>query len=160
MTLQKPPLLTAADIRAMAETAHVHQFNDNAVRHTRSLSDALGLSQLGVHLVRLEPGHDSTQFHFHHVDEEFIYILSGRGVAELGDETHEVGPGDFMAFQRGSVPHNLSNPFEEDLVYLMGGNRSEFDVCDYPRIKRRMYRVFGNKEYVDEEHLHPVGKQR
>ena len=157
--MDKRPLLTAADIEAMTEVAHVHQFNDNAVRHTRSLGDALGLEHMGVHLVRLEPGRDSTQFHFHHVDEEFVYILSGRGVAELGEETCEIGPGDFMAFARRSVPHNMSNPFDEDLVYLMGGNRSELDVCDYPRIERRMYRVFGNKEYVDEDNLHPVGRK-
>ena len=150
------PLLSAADIAAMAEVAHVHQFNDNAVRHTRSIGDALGLEHMGVHLVRLEPGRDSTQYHFHHVDEEFVYILSGRGMAELGDDTCEVGPGDFMAFARHSVPHNLKNPFDEDLVYLMGGHRSDIDVCDYPRIDRRMYRRQGQKEYVDMADLRPV----
>ena len=154
------PLLNASDIAALAETRHTHQFNPNAVRHTRSLGDLLGLTRLGVHLVRLEKGRDSTQFHYHHVDEEFLYIIEGRGIAEIGDNRHEVGPGDFMAFTRESLPHNLSNPFDEDLVYLMGGNRSEFDVCDYPRINRRMYRIAGNKEYVDMEHLHHVPPAR
>ena len=60
------------------------------MRHTRSLGDQLGLTDLGVHLVRVEPGHDSTQFHFHHQDEEFLYILEGSGIAEIGDEiVHE-----------------------------------------------------------------------
>lgn len=153
------PLLTAADIESMAEVAHVHQFNDNAVRHTRALSDSLGLEHIGVHLVRLESGRDSTQFHFHHRDEEFIYILSGRGIAQLGDAEREVGPGDFMAFTRQSVPHNLNNPFEEDLIYLMGGNRSAIDICDYPRIGRRMYRVEGDKTFTDLEHIQPVAKR-
>lgn len=150
------PLLTAKEIAGLKETVNVHQFNANAIRHTRSLGDLLGLTHLGVHLVRLEKGHDSTQFHYHHMDEEFLYILSGRGIAEIGEERHEVGPGDFMAFTRHSLPHNLTNPFDEDLVYLMGGNRSEFDICDYPRINRRMYRVNGQKEFVDTEHLHDV----
>ena len=61
-----------------------------------------------------------------------------------------------MAFGQGSQPHTLRNPFDEDLVYLMGGNRSELDICDYPRINRRMYRINGNKQYVDLENLHDV----
>ncbi len=150
------PLLRAAEIDAMQEIANVHQFNKNAVRQTRSIGDLLGLTSLGIHLVRLEPGAESTQFHFHHVDEEFVYILSGWGIAEIGDGEYKIGPGDFMAFTRQSLPHAMRNPFEEDLVYLMGGNRSAIDVCDYPRINRRMYRVDGQKEYVDLENLHPV----
>lgn len=150
------PLLRADEISALPEIAHVHQFNDRAVRQTRSLGDLLGLTSLGIHLVRLQPGAESTQFHFHQVDEEFVYILSGRAIAEIGDNEYEVGTGDFMAFARQSLPHAMRNTFDEDLVYLMGGNRSPIDICDYPRINRRMYRVDGRKEYVDLENLHPV----
>lgn len=156
MTDKPYPLLTASQIAALPEKVHQHQFNDNAVRHTRSIGDLLGLSDLGVHLVRLEPGHDSTQYHFHHQDEEFVFILSGKGIAEIGDNTHEVSAGDFMAFTKHSLPHNMHNPFDEDLVYLMGGTRSPIDVCDYPRIKRRMFREQGNKQYVELENLHEV----
>lgn len=150
------PLLTAEQIENLEETAHRHQFNDNAIRHTRSLGDILGLSDIGVHLVRLEKGHDSTQFHFHHVDEEFVYILSGRGIAEIGEESREIGAGDFMAFKKHSLPHNMHNPFDADLVYLMGGSRSRIDICDYPRIGLRMYREDGVKQYVELDDLHEV----
>ncbi len=149
-------LLSAADIEAMPEEARQHQFNENAVRHTRSLGDATGLDTIGLHLVRVETGYDSTQYHFHHHDEEFLYILSGRGIAEIGEEQHEVGPGDFMGFTRNSLPHNLHNPFNEDLVYLMGGNRNDFDICDYPKIARRMYRSHGNKQYVELDQVKDV----
>lgn len=160
MTDKPFPLLKAADIEKLQERVNVHQFNDNAVRHTRSIGDLLGLSDIGVHLVRLAQGNDSTQFHFHHIDEEFVYILSGKGIAEIGEEQHEVGAGDFMAFTRHSLPHNMHNPFEEDLVYLMGGSRSPIDVCDYPRINRRMYREHGVKQYVDIENLHEVNPRK
>lgn len=150
------PLLTAEQIAGLPEKKVVHQYNDNAVRQTKSLTDLLGLEHIGVHMVRIESGHDSTTHHTHHYDEEFIYILSGRGIARLGDDKHEVGPGDFMAFTRHSLAHSLHNPFNEDLVYLMGGNRSEVDVCDYPDLERRQYRLDGNREYVDMEHLHRV----
>ncbi|MCB1645490.1 MAG: cupin domain-containing protein, partial [Pseudomonadales bacterium] len=114
------PLLKAAAIAALPETVNVHQFNANAIRHTRSLGDLLGLEKIGIHLVRVETGHDSTQFHTHHCDEEFLYILSGRGIAEIGNESVAVTAGDFMGFSTHSLPHNLHNPYPEDLVYLMG----------------------------------------
>ena len=152
------PLLTAAAVETLEARRHVHQFNDNAVRHTRSLGDLVGMSKLGVHLVRLEPGHDSTQLHFHHQDEEFLYILEGRGIATLGDDKREVGPGDFMGFTAPSVPHMLTNPFDVDLVYLMCGQRNAIDVCDYPSIRKRMYRIDGTKEAVEWENLDAVGQ--
>ena len=70
-----------------------------------------------------------------------------------GEVAHEVGEGDFMGFVAGSVPHALVNPHTEDLVYLVGGNRLPFDVCDYPRIRKRRYRVNGEAEYVDWDKL-------
>ena len=78
-------------------------------------------------------------------------MLSGRGIAEIGDKKHEVGAGDFMGFVAGSPAHNLHNPHAEDLVYLVGGNRWPFDVCDYPRVGKRRYRVNGKNVYVDAE---------
>jgi len=152
----KHPLQTAKDIAERPEIRHRHQFNDNAVRMTRTLSDAAGLLRIGVHLVRVESGRDSTQFHFHDADEEFIYILSGRAIAEIGDERFEVGPGDFMGFTAPSPAHNLHNPFEEDLVYLVGGERNANDVVHYPRIRRTMIKGPGPRRWVDWDHLHTV----
>lgn len=145
---QPRALMKAADIEAMPEQERVHALDPGVVRHNRSLGDAAGLKTLGVHLVRLRPGCVSTVYHFHHHDEEWIYILSGRGEAEIGEETFEVGPGDFMGFVAGSVSHLLRNPNDEPLVYLVGGNRLPFDVCDYPRLKKRRYRIDGKNEYV------------
>ncbi|HMM13370.1 MAG TPA: cupin domain-containing protein [Parvibaculum sp.] len=143
--------LSAEAIAALEERRHVHQFNAGAVRHTRSLGDLAGLKDMGLHLVRVEPGHATTEHHFHGQDEEFLYILSGRGVAAIGAEEFPVGPGDFMAFPANSPAHSMRVPEEagEDLVYLMGGTRSRIDICTYPRLDRRMYRVDGVKEYID-----------
>jgi len=142
--------LTAAEIALLPERANVHQFNANAIRNTRSIGDLLGLSDVGVHLVRVEPGRETTEHHFHGQDEEFLYILSGRAEATIGEETFDVGPGDFMAFPKNSPAHSMRVPVDasEDLVYLMGGTRPTIDICTYPRLKRRMYRVDGVKEYA------------
>ena len=155
----KPVLLRAQDIQALPEEARAHPLNPANVRHTRSLGDATGLETIGVHFVRLEKNGTSSVFHRHHQDEEWVYILSGRGVAEIGDEKHEVGAGDFMGFIAGSVPHNMHNPHDEDLVYLVGGNRWPFDVCDYPRIGKRRYRINGRNAYVDADVLEQAGEK-
>ena len=150
---ETPHLLSASAIGQLPEHRHQHQFNDNAIRHTRNLGDALGLTTMGIHLVRLSSGNDSTQFHYHDTDEEFLYVLEGRGVATIGEQRHDIGPGDFMAFPAGSLPHNLHNPFEADLVYLMGGDRNASDVVHYPDIGRTMIKSAGRRRWVDSDEL-------
>ncbi len=149
---------SAARIAALSEQSIIHQFNPNAVRHTRSLGDMAGLGDIGVHVVRVEPGRDTTEHHFHGQDEEFVYILSGHALATIGEETLEVGPGDFMAFPKHSPAHSMrvAGDAGEDCVYLMGGTRSPIDVCTYPRLARRMYRVDGVKEYAALEDFRKV----
>jgi uncharacterized cupin superfamily protein len=125
-----PCLLRAADLAALAERRHVHQFDDDAVRHTRSPGDVLGLQRLGLHLVRLEPGRVSTTFHYHEQDEEFLLILEGRGIAEIGEHETGVGPGDLMAFPANSPGHRLRNPFDahgRTLFKAHGARRAALD---------------------------------
>lgn len=139
--------LSAKEIAAMPERQHQHQFNDNAVRLTRSIGAALGLERIGVHIVRLTPGRDSTTHHYHDADEEFIYILSGSGIARIGTEERPVGSGDFMAFTAPSAPHSLRNPerSDEDLVYLVGGERRYPDVVHYPEADKVMIKGANNE---------------
>jgi uncharacterized cupin superfamily protein len=41
------------------------------------------------------------------------------------------------------VAHNMTNPFDEDLVYLMGGENKPDEVADFPTLDRRMVKVGG-----------------
>src|SRR5829696_3458575 len=106
----KPFLLSRADVQALLEERRPHPLDPKLVRHTRSLGDAAGLSSIGVHYVRLTQGDTSSVLHFHHQDEEWVYILSGRGITQIGEHQYEVAAGDFMGFGAGSLPHNLHNP--------------------------------------------------
>ena len=151
------PLVRAKDIEALPEEARKHPLDASLVRHTRSLGDAVGLTRLGVHLVRLTKGGTSAVFHRHHQDEEWVYVLSGRAIAEIGDDKHDVGPGDFIGFAAGSAAHNLHNPHDEDFVYLCCGDHVQFDVCDYPRAGKRRYRIDGKNVYVDADVLEKAG---
>ena len=142
------PLLTAAAIARMAEYRRVHLLNKRAVRHGKSLGDAVGMRDMGIHLVRIAPGDQSTEYHTHYCDEEFVYILSGSGIAEIGARKVKVGPGDFMGFTAKSLPHAMSNPYQADLVYLLGGTRKPIDISEYPRSRKRAYKFDGRRHTV------------
>ncbi|WNG52101.1 cupin domain-containing protein [Archangium minus] len=137
----KSPLSRAADRALIPTESQQHPLNPQSEIHGHSLSELVGLRRLGVHLLRIPPGKESFVFHSHQLEEEWMYVLSGRGIAEIGDELHEVGPGDFLGFPTPSVGHHLRNTFSEDLVYLSGGERREMEVADFPRHNKRMVRV-------------------
>ena len=137
-----PPNLIRATARAsIPERSFSHPFNPASELHGVSLGDAVGLQRIGLHLVRVPPGKESFILHAHHTEEEFLYILGGRGVAQIGDAEHEVGPGDFLGFPTPSVAHHLRNPFDEDLVYLSGGERHAVEIADLPGLGKRMIRA-------------------
>lgn len=140
-------LRKSRDLIPTDETRTQHQFNEAAVRHSHNLSQATGLERIGVHLVRIEPGHESTTHHYHDADEEFIYILSGSGEARIGDDIYAIEAGDFMGFPAPSPAHSMRNPEtnETDLVYLMGGERWASDVVHYPELKRSMIKSHGRR---------------
>lgn len=144
----KFPLLSAAAIAAMDEQKRVHRLNKRAVRNSKSLGDELGMKEMGIHLVRIRRGDLTTEFHTHYFDEEFVYILSGQGLAEIGKRKVKVGPGDFMGFVACSLPHTMSNPYKEDLVYLLGGTRKVYDVTEYPHARKRAYKFRGHRHSV------------
>ena len=150
------PYWQAEDIATMPEVKLQHPWNPNSELYMRPLSMAAGMGRAVLTLARIPPGKESFVFHSHERDEEFVYILSGRGRAEIGEDTFEVGPGDFMGFTAPGVAHHLTNPFDEDLVYLMGGERSGFDVGYFPKHGRRIVFTPSGFCAVEESDLTPM----
>ena len=140
MSNKPEALLRASEIAEAEEIRVQHPLNPRSEVYIRSMSEAVGMSRVGVHLARVPPGKESLEYHTHHYEEEFLYILSGRGIADIDGQEIEVGAGDFLGFKVPSVAHNLRNPFDEDLVYLMGGERREYEVADFPRLRKRLIR--------------------
>lgn len=162
MSAEKPtpfPLVRAADLTPEAEQSMRHPLNPDSEIHGHSLSERAGLQRLGLHLLRVPPGKESFVYHSHQGEEEFIYILSGHGTADIGDEEYAVGPGDFMGFPTPSVGHHLRNTGAEDLVYLSGGERHAIEVADYPRRNQRLIRVGGHGQLVDGQALTTLWKE-
>ncbi len=149
-------LFRAADLAQLPESISTHQFNAQAIRHVRTLTHLAGLSRIGLHVVRLKSGNESTEPHTHDNDEEFLIVLAGRGKAEIGESTYDIEAGDIMAFPRGSPAHSLSNPFDDDLVYVMGGERNKNDVVHYPRLKRSMVKTAGRRYWSNWTNQHEL----
>ena len=146
-------LLRAADIAAMPGEQKTHFLNPNAVRLNKSLGDAVGLRQLGVHLIEVAPGRDSTELHVLHYEEECIYVLSGVATLTLGDRRFEVAAGDFIGHPVRGEAHMLANTGSEPLVCLVMGQRLAQDISDYPRQGKRLYRHSGEWDAVDQAQL-------
>jgi uncharacterized cupin superfamily protein len=139
------------------EQSFSHPWNPKSQLIGMQLSRALGLKRTAVSIARMPPGKESFVYHSHQHEEEWLYILSGRGIAEIDGEELEAGPGDFMAFPTPSVPHHLKNPFDKELVYLMGGESREFEVADFPRLGKRMVKSGENFEVYDISNAKPFG---
>ena len=132
--------LIRADEVADKASGFSHPWNPNSQIFGTRLSTLVGLSRTGVSLVRIPAGKESFVYHSHHREEEWIYVTSGRGVAEIDDEEFEVAAGDFTGFPTPSVAHHLRNPYDEDLVYLVGGENLDVEIADFPRLGKRMLR--------------------
>jgi len=117
-----------------------HPWNPNSEIVGTRLSTLVGLSRTGVSLVHIPAGKESFVYHAHYREEEWIYIISGRGIAEIDDEEFEVSAGDFMGFPTPSVAHHLRNPYNEELAYLVGGENLDVEVAEFPRLGKRMLR--------------------
>ena len=149
MTDPRKLLLKAADIAALAGERKIHFLNDNAVRVNKSLGDAVGLAHIGVHVIEVQPGHDTTEYHRHWYEEECIFCLSGRGTLEIEGQTFAFEPGDFVGLPRATAAHGLVNDGDEALVCLVMGQRLAQDVSDYPKAGKRLYRNSGQWDLVD-----------
>ncbi len=87
------------------------------------LGNRVGLTQMGVSMRRVEPGCKSTHRHFHTVEEEWVWVLSGAGVVRIGPHRLPVRAGSFVGFPPGPRPHHLISEGSEALVFLEGGER-------------------------------------
>ena len=155
-------LVRKAEIVAMEGLAKTHFLNPNAQRINKSLGDATGLSGLGVHLIEVAPGHESTEMHRHHHEDECVFVLEGSGTAFIGEERFPVAAGDFIGYRAGGEAHRLLNDGDVPLRCLVIGQRLDHDVGDYPDLGKRIYRNRGLPwDLVDIERIeHPqAGKK-
>lgn len=151
-------LLKAVDIKCMPGEKRVHFLNDNAVRINKSLGDAVGLNHIGVRVIQVDPGRDTTEYHKHYYEEECVYVLSGRGLLVIDGDQYQFEEGDFVGFPRNTAAHSIANNGTESLVCLVMGQRLEQDVTDYPNKGKRLYRNSGERDLVELKDILRPGK--
>lgn len=63
------------------------------------------------------------------------------------------GTQDYVLTKSDIAAHSMVNNSNADAVYLMGGDRPPIDICHYSDSHRKMYTVYGKREFVDLEDL-------
>ncbi|HTP46968.1 MAG TPA: cupin domain-containing protein [Casimicrobiaceae bacterium] len=102
-------------------------------RVKRRLGDACGLTRFGVNLVTLGPGGQSALRHWHTLEDEFVYVLSGELtlVTDAGEQL--LTPGSCAGYPAGSRDaHHFINRGDGPATYLEIGNRTDGDNAFYP----------------------------
>jgi len=92
----------------------------------------LGGEKVSCGLWELPPGKKSFPLHVHHVTEEALFVVSGRGQVRTPEGLTPIGPGDFVSFPAGGPAHQLVNDGTEALVYVGMGAGMGVDIVEYP----------------------------
>jgi GST-like protein len=131
MIHKKAVVLRAVEI-ARREVELVQRLNPRSKFTATHLSGIAGFERLGVSRGRIPAGGEAFAYHAHVREEEWVFVIAGRAKLRVDGEDIELAAGDFAAFPAPQPPHILTNPFDEDCVYLMGGESIESDVLEYP----------------------------
>jgi uncharacterized cupin superfamily protein len=104
-----------------------------AGRHKTPLGNAVGLSQFGVNLTKLEPGAATALRHWHEQEDEFVYILEGECVLiENGGEV-TLKAGDCAGFKANvDDGHCIVNRTDREVLLLEVGTRAQAERSHYP----------------------------
>ncbi|MGF1501659.1 MAG: cupin domain-containing protein [Paracoccaceae bacterium] len=120
-----------------------------ADRLRQRLGDAVGLTQFGVSLTALPPGGVSSLRHWHEVEDEAVFVLSGELI--LVEETGEtvLGPGEAAGFKAGVAnAHHFINRGSAPATYLEIGSRPAADRCHYADVDLVAHDADGRSWYT------------
>jgi uncharacterized cupin superfamily protein len=102
-------------------------------RKVHRLGDAFGLTQIGVSLVTISPGKESSMRHTHTEEDELIYLLEGELVLHTDEGEEPFLPGMVVGFRAGDGNgHHMLNRSDRNATYLVISNRHPDDTASYP----------------------------
>ena len=134
MTKLKLPALDPRTVEELRRSMYPEPFRSRmGDRGKRRLGEACGLTRFGVNLVTLGPGAQSALRHWHTLEDEFVYVLSGEVVlvSDAGEQTLTAGKcAGYPAGKRDA--HHFVNRSSAPATYLEIGNRIEGDNAFYP----------------------------
>jgi uncharacterized cupin superfamily protein len=116
----------------------------------RAVSDTAGLTRMGVSVRIVQPGLAGSNRHFHMVEEEWTYVVAGRGTVRIGRHRLPVRAGSFVGFPPGPRPHHLLAEGDAPLEVLEGGERRrQEDYGCYPDLGKRFSFHAGIEPWTD-----------
>ena len=141
--------VSALDVAPRAKTSTYPEphYSRMLRREKRTLGDLFGLKNFGVNIVRLDPGGETSLFHRHSAQDEFIYILEGEPTLITDDGEIELSSGMCAGFPAGGTAHQLVNRSHATVLFLEMGDRTSGDVVTYPR-EDMMARMGADGVYV------------
>ena len=111
---------------------------------TRVLGEFGGGTHVGVCIEELAPGKTDCPAHYHHLEEEHLYLLEGALTLRLGERTYSLVPGSYVCFPAGQkVGHAITNTGNTVARYLVIGERNPNDVIVYTDSGRVGVRLTG-----------------
>jgi uncharacterized cupin superfamily protein len=122
----RPPfLVSTADV---PEKGDAYPNSDEVLGQGRPIGRAAGLLRIGLHVMRLAPGHRLSWPHAEEKEEEFVYVIDGEVDAWIDGELHPMKSGDLAAFPSGTgICHTFLNNGEREAVLLVGGEANKPD---------------------------------
>lgn len=130
----KLPALDPATVAEIRRSTYPEPYRSRmGDRAKKRLGDACGITGFGVNLVTLGPGGQSALRHWHTLEDEFVYVLSGEVVliSDEGEQTLQAGScAGYPAGKRNA--HHMVNRSAAPAQYLEIGSRIEGDNAFYP----------------------------
>ena len=130
----KLPALDAAAVEEVRGSLYPEPFKSRmGDRVKRRLGRACGLQKLGVNLVTLGPGGQSSLRHWHTLTDEFVYMLDGEVVLVTNDGEQTLRAGMCAGYPAGKRDgHHFINRSERPARYLEIGANVDGDMAFYP----------------------------
>ncbi|MGI9276455.1 MAG: cupin domain-containing protein [Endozoicomonas sp.] len=121
---------------------------------SKHLGSAAGGRALGMVMLELSPGKQSSPLHLHTAEEEHIFLVEGEATLLHGEDCIHLSAGDYACFLPGTdqQAHALYNHSQEVCRFLVMGQRCKDDVVVYPEQNRVQVKALG-KIYEGSEEL-------
>lgn len=131
MPTRPPFIVSAADV---PEKRHRYPDSAEEMAPSRAIGRAAGLMQIGLHLVRVQPGTRTSFPHAESAEEEFAYVIEGELDVWIDGDLHRLKAGDLVALPSGTgLSHTFLNDGDRDALLLAGGEADKAnDRIFYP----------------------------
>ncbi len=111
------------------------------------------VTQCSMNFVEVAPGDTAYGYHYHEMNEEIFYIISGEAVVRTQDGDVTLKSGDAITFPTGPAgTHVIRNASStEKLIYIDFGTQNPAEIVHFPEMKKIMaIGPFSNNMYGEQ----------